>query len=81
MCACFALLITICTKAASYDVIKMAPRSQMRNDLLPQGRPLQVVPLKTRPVLPSLAWSVSRQPESVKSLATRGNKMASQTPG
>ena len=52
------------TKAASYDVVKMASRSshlKMHNDLLPQGRSSQAVPLRTRPGPPSLAWSVSRR--------------------
>ena len=53
----------------------------MRNDLLPQGRLSQSVLLSTGPGPPSVVWSVSRQPEAVKSRATGGNKMASRTPG
>lgn len=40
------------------------------NDLLPQGRSLQVVPLRTRPESPSVARIVSRQLELVKTLVT-----------
>ena len=58
---------------------KMASRSQMHNNLLPQGRSLQAVTLKTCLGPPLLVWSISRQPESMKSQTTHGNKMVRRT--
>ena len=48
-------------------VLKMVSRYQMGNDLLPQGRLSQAVPLRTHPGPPSVSsQSVSKQPNSVQ---------------
>lgn len=50
----------MCSKMAS------SPPLNMHNEFLPQGRLLQAVPLTTHLGPPSMAWSILRQPESVK---------------
>ena len=59
---------------------KMASRSQMCNNMLPQGREPQAVPGNTSCIPPSLAWSILRQSKSVDTQITSGNKVASRSP-
>ena len=57
-----------CTKLASRRYLHL----KIHNNILPQGRSSQAVPLRTRPGPPSVAWRVSRQPKSVKTFARVG---------
>ena len=47
------------------------------NDILLQGRSSQAGSLRTHPGPPSVAWSVSRQPELVKTFVRVGRRMES----
>ena len=60
---------------------KMASRSQTRNNGSCYRAGRRKLFLGKHPKPPSLAWSISKQPELVKSQAAHGNKMVSWTPG
>ena len=46
--------------------------ANIRNNILLQGRSSQAGSLRTHPGPPSVAWSVLRQPELVKTFASVG---------